>query len=59
MPNGIIRHFIVSIEAGEVSDTNWNHTRLEMVNTSPGETKSDFLLYVEAPQLSEQTAIEY
>ena len=25
-PNGIIRHFIVFIEAEEVSDSNWNHT---------------------------------
>ena len=26
MPNGLIRHFIVFIEAEEVSYSNWNHT---------------------------------
>ena len=30
-PNGIIRHFIVFIEAEEVRDYNWNHTG-RMVN---------------------------
>ena len=25
MPNGIIRHFIVFIEAKEVRDSNWNY----------------------------------